>query len=125
MSVKIVICDDDRVTLTLLEKSLADHGLQVFAAQDGAEAFELVQNEKPTILISDMLIPKIHGIDLCQKIKADDSLKKTSVILMTAVYKFIAFKDEIKSSGANYFIKKPIAMKKLLALVDEIISKQK
>lgn len=118
----IVIVDDDRVTLKLLEKALIKHGLEVYTAQDGVDGYEMVQKVIPDILITDMLIPKIHGIDLCKKIKNNDALKNITVILITAVYKFIAFKDEIVGSGANYYIKKPITMKKLLSLIDNVLN---
>ena len=121
MSHRIVIVDDDKVTLSMLEGILATHGYVVFSSQDGAEAFELVQKEKPDVLISDMLIPKIHGLDLCKKVKEDPGLKQTKVILMTAVYKGIPFKGEIKDCGADDSVEKPLDTHALLVKIEKLL----
>jgi len=57
---KIVIIDDDRITLAVIEKALILEGFWIYSAKDGEEGLALVKREKPDILISDMLIPKIH-----------------------------------------------------------------
>jgi len=116
-SIKIVVIDDDRVTLTMLETFLKKQGFQVTAAQDGEAGLALVQHERPDIVITDMLIPKVHGIDLCQKIKSDDGLKHTAVILMTAVYKGLPFKQDVNEASADFCIEKPLDMAKILELV--------
>ncbi|MDH5742869.1 MAG: response regulator, partial [Candidatus Aminicenantes bacterium] len=69
MKRKILLVDDDRVTLTMLEMILSRHKYQVLSAKDGSEALELALKERPDAVISDMLIPKLHGLDLCKKIK--------------------------------------------------------
>lgn len=124
MSKKIVVIDDDRITLTMLEMVFSRHGFQVFSAQDGAEGYELAQKEKPDILISDMLLPKIHGTELCKKIKETPELKQTKVILMTAVYKGPSFRFEARDCGADDFIEKPIDMKDLLSRIDKFLKKE-
>lgn len=124
MSKKIVVIDDDRITLTMLEMVFSRLGFQVFSAQDGAEGYELVQKEKPDILISDMLLPKIHGTELCKKIKETPELKQTKVILMTAVYKGPSFRFEARDCGADDFIEKPLDMKDLLSRIDKFLKKE-
>jgi len=120
---KILIIDDDRVTLTMLEMILSRHGYLTLNAKDGAEGLEIAIKEKPDAVISDMLIPKIHGLELCAKIKQDPQLKETKVILMTAVYKGAAFQFEAKESGADCFIEKPIDTNELLKKLEELIAK--
>lgn len=122
MKRKILIIDDDRVTLTMLEMILSRHGYQVLSAKDGAEGLELATKEKPGAVISDMLIPKIHGLELCTKIKQDPQLKDIKVILMTSVYKGASFQFEAKDSGADHFIEKPIDMNELLDKLDKLLT---
>jgi DNA-binding response OmpR family regulator len=128
MNKKIVIIDDDQITLKILKKLLSRDDFQVFCALDGKSGYELIQSEKPDIVISDLLLPKIHGLDLCQKIKEDPNLKRTKVILMTATYKTAAFKREIRESGAEEYIEKPIdtieLMKKIYKLFIEIAEEE-
>lgn len=122
MKRKILIIDDDRVTLTMLEMILSRHGYQVLSAKDGAEGLELAAKEKPGAVISDMLIPKIHGLELCTKIKQNPQLKDIKVILMTAVYKGTSFQFEAKNSGADHFIEKPIDTNELLDKLDKLLT---
>ena len=122
MKSKILIIDDDRVTLTMLEMILSRHGYQVLSAKDGAEGLELAAKVKPDAVISDMLIPKIHGLELCTKIKQDPQLKDIKVILMTAVYKGTSFQFEAKDSGADHFIEKPIDTNELLDKLDKLLT---
>ena len=122
MKGKILIIDDDRVTLTMLEMILSRHGYQVLSAKDGAEGLEVASKEKPDVVISDMLIPKIHGLDICNKIKQNPQLKDTKIILMTAVYKGAAFQFEAKESGADHFIEKPIDTNELLDKLEKLLT---
>lgn len=122
MKRKILIVDDDRVTVTMLEMILSRQKYQVLSAQDGSQGFKLIKKERPDAVISDMLLPKIHGLELCKMIKQDPDLHQTKVILMTAVYKGTAFKFEAKDCGADSFIEKPIDTNELLALLDEMFA---
>lgn len=114
MSVKIVIVDDDRSTLALLERALIMRGFWVYSAKDGEEGFDLINKEHPDLVISDMLMPKIHGVELCKKIRAIPELKHIKFIMMTGVYKGRFGLEEAFDSGADYFITKPIDMDNLL-----------
>lgn len=121
MATKIVLVDDDRVTLAVIEKALILDGFWVYSAQDGEEGLELVKREKPDILLSDMLMPKIHGADLCKKVKESQELKHTRVILMSAVYKKITYRDIIRESGADDFIGKPVDLPDLKDRINKLL----
>ncbi|MEW5901052.1 MAG: response regulator [Acidobacteriota bacterium] len=128
MNKKIVVIDDDRVTLEMLKRILSQNEFQVLGATDGKSGLELVRAEKPDIVISDLLIPKIHGLEVCQKIKEDSELKRTKVMLMTATYKAAAFRRDIQASGAEEYIEKPIdtieLMKKIYRLCIQIAEEE-
>ncbi|MFQ6109396.1 MAG: PleD family two-component system response regulator [Candidatus Aminicenantales bacterium] len=122
---KIVIVDDDRVTLTMLQMLLTKSGYLVLTAQDGEEGLELAQKEKPDLLITDMLIPKVDGLELCRRIKGNPKLKDIKVILISAVYKSVSFKFEAKESGAADFIEKPVDTAKLINRVKVLLGNEK
>jgi DNA-binding response OmpR family regulator len=105
---KIVIIDDDRVTLKMLEEILSQENVQIFTARDGEEGYKLILKETPDIVISDLLMPNVDGFDLCRKIKKEPQLAKTKIIIMSAVYKGYYHKSEIRESGADDFVLKPI-----------------
>jgi len=117
MSNKVVIVDDDVKIVILLEKVLTKLGFEVFSAGDGDKALALVKQEKPDLLISDMLIPGIHGIELSKTIKQDPELKDTIIILMTAVYGKLEYTSNDMNSMADKFIEKPIDVKELVNLI--------
>jgi DNA-binding response OmpR family regulator len=114
MNKKIVVVEDDAVLLQTLERMLAKSDFQVFSAPDGDIGYERVKKEKPDILISDMLLPKMHGLELCKKVKEHPDLGKVRVILMTAVYKGMRIKQELREAGADDFLEKPINTAELL-----------
>jgi len=121
MSIKIVVVDDDRATLALLERNLIMRGFWVYSAKDGEEGFDLINKEHPDLVISDMLMPKIHGVELCKTIRATPELEKTKIIMMTGVYKGRFGLEEAFDSGADYFITKPINMDNLLRKIFELL----
>ncbi len=126
MPLEVVVIDDDKVTSSLLKKLLSDHGFQVHTAFDGESGLQLVQKIKPALVICDMLLPKMHGADVCQKIKGSEELKKTKVILITAIYKEILVKAEARQWGADLFMEKPVNSKELLKWIEKnIISTKK
>jgi len=118
---RVVIVEDDKVTQKILEKALVEAGLEVLIAEDGMKGLNVIQTNKPDIAIIDMLIPQLHGVDLCKRIRQNSLLKDIKIILMSAVYQFSTFRMEIEDAEADYFINKPLDMGRLLALVDEIL----
>jgi two-component system alkaline phosphatase synthesis response regulator PhoP len=121
----LVIVEDDKVTQKILENALARPGLDIFIAEDGMKGLDLIQTKKPDIAFVDMLIPKLHGVDLCKRIRQNSLLKDVKIILMSSVYQFSTFRMEIEDAEADYFINKPLDVAKLLQLVEKIIEPPK
>ncbi len=122
MGGKIVVADDDRVTLQLLYHVLVDNSFYVYSAQDGQAALDLVKNFLPDILISDLVLPKLDGMELCKKVKQDPDLSGTKVIMMTAVYKGSAFRPLTRDCGADAYIEKPINATSLLEKIYKLLA---
>jgi DNA-binding response OmpR family regulator len=118
---KILVVDDDRVTLLLLASRLIKEGYRVLTAADGEEAWAAAERERPALVISDMLLPKMDGISLCLKIKGHPALAATRVILATAVFKQATFRAEARMSGADEFVEKPFDMDTLLSRVRALV----
>jgi DNA-binding response OmpR family regulator len=119
---KIVIIEDDPVTRTMLAKILSREDLKVLQASDGQEGWSLIQSEAPDLVITDMLISRIDGLELCRKIKEDRNLNLIKVILISAVYKGFRFKSDIRESKADDFIAKPIQADILREKVDRLLA---
>lgn len=121
MAKKIIVVDDDKVTRSLLEKTLILQGYWVYSAKDGEEGFALIKKEKPDAVIVDILIPNIDGMELCRKVRETSGLSKTKVILITAVYKSPAFQNEAKKCGANWLTTKPLDTKEVLRKLENLM----
>lgn len=124
MSNKILVIDDDKVDLKLLEKRFLDSGLVVLTAFDGEEGLKMIQVHLPDVVLCDTLIPKMDGLQLAQKVKQDPQLSKIRFILMSALYKGIAFRQDIIDARVDAFVEKPIDMPRLMALVEKYLNPQ-
>lgn len=119
MGKKIIVIEDDVKITNLLQIHLERQGYQVLSAHDGMSGYELIVKESPDLIITDLLLPHLHGFELCKKIKENSKLKHTPVILMTAVYKKSKYKLEGKSYGADDFIEKPFDLPILLSKINK------
>ncbi|MCX8160391.1 MAG: response regulator [Candidatus Saccharicenans sp.] len=124
MGALIAIIDDDRVSSAMLEKLFTEKGWKVVKAFDGEKGLKLVKESRPAIVICDMLLPKVHGADLCRKINDDPELKGTKVVMITAVYKGATSRIDLKSIGADHFFEKPINTKELLSWMEKNMPKE-
>ena len=96
MSFRAVIVDDDRVVLNILEKALHDAGFEVETAPDGMKALSIIQTQCPDVVITDLLLPKLHGLELCARIRQNSLLSNVTVILMSAVYDYHSLRPEAR-----------------------------
>ncbi len=117
---KILVIDDDRTTITMLTMILTKENYLVMSALDGEEGMEMVRSELPDVVISDVLIPRIDGIDICEKIKKDPYLSHIKVILMTAL-KNLMIQKEAKTCGADGFVEKPTDSRQLLLMIKSLL----
>jgi diguanylate cyclase (GGDEF)-like protein len=91
-------------------------------ANDGLEAWNVVQNHLPDLIISDILMPHMDGFELCRKIKTDSRLKNIPIIIYSATYVESRDQHLAMASGASKFITKPIEPKEMLQQVAETLS---
>lgn len=80
-----------------------------------------MQTQSVDLAIIDMLIPQLHGLELCKRIRENELVKHMQIILMSAVYQHPSFRRDVDYSGADYFVDKPLDVPSLLELIKEII----
>jgi DNA-binding response OmpR family regulator len=123
MSKKVLIIDDDRVIQDSLQELFTDAGYVVHLAADGISGFELIVREKPDIIVTDILLPRMHGIALCEKIRASDDLRHIPIILMTGVYKDVNLRMYVHKGLADDFIEKPFRETELLNKIEHFLGR--
>lgn len=124
MAKKILIVDDEKDIVQLLRYNLEKEGYKCFSAYDGEEAVEKAIKKKPNLILLDIMMPKMDGIEACRKIKENDNLQNTYVIFLTArneEYSEIAGFD----AGADDYITKPIKPRALLSRIKAIFKRSK
>jgi diguanylate cyclase (GGDEF)-like protein len=111
---KILIIEDEIKTAELIKSFLEQQNFRVTLAYNGLMGYQLIKEENPYLIISDMLLPGIPGLELCKIIKSSQDFKHIPFFLMTEVYKKLTYKFEAKKYGADEFIEKPIDFSSLL-----------
>jgi CheY-like chemotaxis protein len=118
---KILIVDDIEESLYLLETLLKGSDYQVVTAKDGAEAFSKLKEESIDIIVSDILMPRMDGFQLCRECKKDENLRKIPFIFYTATYTNKKDEDFALSLGAEKFLVKPLEPEVFLRILEEVI----
>lgn len=118
---KIVIVDDDPFSIKTLQDVLSQNGYNVALVLDGLTALERITSDPPDLVISDMLLPGLHGFELCRKIRQDALLKDVAVIFLTGVYKTTRYSLEAKKCGAAAFFTKPYDLSEIVQTVEALI----
>lgn len=121
MSIRVVTCDDEAHITRAVSMKLTKAGFAVESACDGQAAWEAIQREIPAILITDCQMPRLDGLQLCERLRADPRTRDLPVILLTAKgYELDA--DQIAEDlGVTKLIFKPFSPRELLATVQNIL----
>lgn len=117
---KILVADDIKQNVKLLRVILISSGYDIVEAYDGEEALAKAQTEKPDLILLDVMMPKLTGYDVCQKLRMDDATKNMPIVMITALHEK---DDRIKGieAGADDFISKPFNKAELLARVKSLL----
>ena len=112
----VLIADDDPDMTDFLKKALEEYFKHVVVAANGVEAFQLTQSYAPDIIISDVMMPRMNGYQLCKQVKEDITVSHIPIILLTARDDDQSWKDGYKN-GADAYLTKPFEVDILLELI--------
>jgi two-component system alkaline phosphatase synthesis response regulator PhoP len=121
---KIMIVDDEMATLLPLKRSLESENYLVIEAYDGYEAIKKAKTEMPELIILDIMLPGMDGIETCSHLKKDVLTEKIPIIMLTA-------KDEVKhivkglEIGADDYVTKPFNLNELKARIKSVLRRSK
>tara|TARA_B100001559_G_scaffold72634_1_gene59649 strand:- start:3 stop:707 length:705 start_codon:yes stop_codon:yes gene_type:complete len=116
----ILVVEDDPDIKELISFNLSNQGHQVFEANNGELGIEKAREKLPDLILLDLMLPGIHGLDVCRIIKGDQETKDIPIIMVTAMGQE---EDIVKGleTGADDYITKPFSIKVLLARVSAVL----
>ena len=126
---KILVVEDYPGDQKMISMALEKENYEVITAMDGKEGIAKARNEKPDLIIMDVMLPEEDGLDACKKLKADPRYAHIPIVIHTSIQDSPVILREIQkvtnSPYADAYIDKPCDPEKLIAVVKKCLSKQK
>ena len=114
----ILVVDDEPALLRLMEFVLAKQGHAMLTATNGEEALEMIRSQRPDLIVLDIMMPKLDGYQVAEAIRADDDLKHTPIIMLSAK----AQEEDIErgvAAGVDRYVTKPFSPDELATIVSD------
>ena len=121
MAARILIIEDNPASLELMSYLLSAFGYENTTAVDGEQGLLAARRESPDLIICDVDIPKINGLDLARRIKSDDLLRDVPLVAVTA-FAMVGDRDRVLAAGFDGYIAKPIEPEKFVGQVEEFLT---
>ena len=118
--IKILLVDDEPDIIEIIRYNLEQEGYQIFSASDGLEAIKTANKTLPNLIILDIMMPNLDGIETCERLRQDSRFQDTIIMFLTARgedYSYLAAFD----SGADDYVTKPIKPKVLISKVKGLL----
>ena len=117
----ILVIDDDPIMLKTIQYILVKDGFNVVTASDGKEAFELLEYSVYDIVITDMRMPRMNGMEVISKLRTNKQSNKMGIIIVSMVNSKETISDALQL-GADYFLNKPIVVDELREAVQDLMN---
>ena len=122
MKEKILIVDDEKDIIKMLDYNLKKEGYKAVSAHDGEKALDLARREIPDLIILDLMLPGIDGLDVCKKLKNDTKTQNIPVIMLTAKGEETDIVTGLEL-GADDYVTKPFSPKVLVARIRRVLQR--
>ena len=120
MAKTVMIVEDNELNMKLFHDLLEAHGYRTVETRSGVEAVELARAHRPDLIIMDIQLPEISGLDVTRKLKADPELKVIPVVAVTA-FAMKGDEERIRAGGCEAYLSKPISVAKFLQTVRQYV----
>lgn len=117
----VLIVEDNDLNMKLFHDLLEVHGFETIQTKDGREALELARTHKPDLILMDIQLPEVSGLEVTKWIKEDDELASIPVIAVTA-FAMKGDEEKIRSGGCEAYIAKPISVSTFLETIDRVLA---
>ena len=121
---RILIVEDNALNIKLFCDLLAAHGHEPQAVTDSRQALEAARDFSPDLVITDIQLPHVSGLDLIRMVRDDDKLREVPIMAVTA-YATAGDEERIRGAGAESYVTKPISVARFVAEVDALLAPKK
>lgn len=123
MTKKVLIVEDNELNMKLFHDLLEAHGIGTIQTREGKRVLDIVRENRPDLIIMDIQLPEISGLEVTQLLKADPDLKSIPVIAVTA-FAMKGDEQKIREGGCEDYISKPISVSTFIEVVQKHLSAQ-
>ena len=116
----VLIVEDNELNMKLFHDLLEAHGYSTLETKDGREALKLAREHRPDLILMDIQLPEVSGLEVTKWIKEDDALKSIPVIAVTA-FAMKGDEEKIREGGCEAYLAKPISVAHFLETVEKFI----
>ncbi len=122
--IMILLIDDDEIVLVGWQRELESSGFTVRTAESGSRAIEIAKEEKPAVVITDLVMPNMNGVEVCKKIK--EMHPDSQVVLISGHPEEIKRNqiDFVRAGGREEFLRKPLLDNELIEVVNKVIKER-
>ena len=124
MQEKILIVEDNPQNMKLIEMTLRGKGYTLLKATDGEEALDIAMREQPALIIMDMQLPKLNGLEVTKRLSKTLAFSHTPIIALTA-YAMKGDKENFINGGCDAYVSKPINTRELPGMIAEMLRQRK
>ena len=121
MSKTILIVEDNDLNMKLFHDLLEAHGYSTIQTKDGIEALKLARHHRPDLILMDIQLPEISGLEVTKWIKEDDELKSIPIIAVTA-FAMKGDEEKMREGGCEAYLAKPISVASFLRTVERFLA---
>jgi two-component system, cell cycle response regulator DivK len=118
---RVLIVEDNELNMKLFNDLLEAHGYLTLQTRDGVEALQMAREHRPDLILMDIQLPEVSGLEVTKWIKEDEDLRAIPVIAVTA-FAMKGDEEKIREGGCEAYIAKPISVMSFLSTVDQFLS---
>ncbi len=122
MTKTVLIVEDNELNMKLFRDLLEAHGIATIETRNGMEVLEIARTKKPDLILMDIQLPEVSGLDVTKWLKGDEALKSIPVIAVTA-FAMKGDEEKIRQGGCEDYISKPISVSRFLEVIQTYLAK--
>ncbi len=116
----VLIIDDDLTLREMYEEYLKASGFAVLSAQDGEEGLKKAKESTPSAILLDLMMPKMNGIEVLRRLKADEAMAPIPVIVFTALIQDLEKQESLAAGASDYVVKTEVTPKSILDKINQL-----